>query len=303
MIAKPTLPLFALLTAFVVAFCTSEALAVCASCGVPTATYSAAYVAPVSYQVAYAPATYTTAYAPTYTTYSSGWYPGYWLGRVNRSIWGYPTTTYYAPTYTAAYAPSYSYASYAPACSSCSAGYAPACSTCSTCTASYVPACSTCGTCSTCGVSYAPVCDACAVSGSTCATCAAGSVTQATYTETVAAPASTTYGTTSTANTEPTPALSPNANVPPERTTREAEKPATADPPLQPEPKADADDASTTNIEAPQLFDPNDHTAQHHPAPVWTAVYHKTVGSEPKTQTVSFQQAEIDAEGWTSASE
>ena len=148
---------------------TSRAMAFCSSCNTPAAVgYSAGYAAPVAYQAAYAPApvayqaayapapvAYTTAYAPAYNT---GWYPGRFLGRVNRSIWGVPTTTYYAPTYTAAYAPTATYtaayaptytaayapsytAAYAPACSSCSAAavsyapsYAPACSTCSACT-------------------------------------------------------------------------------------------------------------------------------------------------------------------------
>ena len=307
MIARHRLHVLTLLAALAATGFAAEGSAYCSSCGVPAATYSAGYAAPVAYQAAYAPvayttayapATYTTAYAPAYTTYSSGWYPGYWLGRVNRAVWGYPTTTYYAPTYTAAYANTAYYApSYASTCSTCTASYAPACSTC---TASYAPACST---CSACSVSYAPdcstcsTCDACAATGSTCASCAAGTVTQATYTETVAAPATTTYGTQSTTSAELTPALSPNANVPTERTPQEVEKP------LQPEPKADATDESATNLQAPKLFDPSDRTAELHKAPVWTAVLHKLSGTEPTAQPVSWQQAERDAAGWTSASE
>lgn len=319
MIAKLTHRVFALFAAVAVVLFTADAMAQCASCG--TAAYSVGYAAPVAYQASYAPVAYTTAYAPTYTTayapaystYSSGWYPGYWLGRVNRSIWGYPTTTYYAPaytasyapTYTASYAPAYSTVSYAPACSSCAASYAPVCSTC---TAGYAPACST---CSTCGVSYAPACsscsacDSCASSVSTCASCASGTVSQAVYQEPAAAPAATTYSTqgTTTPSTERQPTLDPNQNVPAERTPREADKPLPAESPtLEPEPKADSD-GSATNLQAPQLFDPNDRTAQRHMAPVWTAVYHTTSGAEPAAQPVAWQQIQQDAEGWSSVAD
>ncbi|MEX2092495.1 MAG: hypothetical protein WD971_07445, partial [Pirellulales bacterium] len=68
-------------------------------------------------------------------------------------------------------------------------------------------------------------------------------------------------------------------------------------------PQADSTDDSATNLQAPKLFDPNDRTAARHVAPVWTAVYHKLSGAEPSVQPVSWQQAERDAEGWTSASE
>ncbi len=175
MTAQPKLRAFAitasmvlLANVFAMGF-TSRAAAFCSSCngGAAPVAYSAGYAAPVAYQAAYAPApvayqaayapapvVYTTAYAPANT----GWYPGRWLGRVNRSIWGVPNTTYYAPTYTAAYAPTYTAAyAAAPTCSSCSAAtvsYAPA-STCSTCSASYAPA-PACSTCSACSASYAP---------------------------------------------------------------------------------------------------------------------------------------------------
>jgi hypothetical protein len=57
-------------------------------------------------------------------------------------------------------------------------------------------------------------------------------------------------------------------------------------------------------MQAPQLFDPSDRTAARHAAPVWTAVYHKPSASDPPImQNVSRRQAELDAEGWTSASE
>lgn len=327
---------FTLLMTVVVVGFASSAMAFCSSCNAGAPAYSAGYAAPVAYQAAYAPAyaapayttayaptyntayapvAYTTAYAPAYTTYNSGWYPGRFLGRVNRSIWGQPTTTYYAPTYTAAYAPAYT-AGYAPtytagyattayyaapACSSCSAGYAPApaCSTCSACSASYAPACSSCSTCDACSGSVSVV-------EAPCSNCTASAVAPAAYTETVVAPpAASTYGTQSTPSTatqEPTPALPPDANVPGERTLREADKPAPADP-LELEPTAEPADDSATNLQAPKLFDPSDRTASRHPAPVWTAVYHKVSGTKAAAQPISWQQAERDAEGWSSAAE
>ena len=97
----------------------------------------------------------------------------------------------------------------------------------------------------------------------------------------------------------------PAENPPAERVYRESEKPLPAEPPtLQPEPQDEPTDENATNMQAPQLFDPNDRTAQRHAAPVWTAVYHKSAaGAQPIAQTVSWQQAELDAQGWTSASE
>jgi len=325
----------AFLVIVVVLGATSSALAFCSSCGVPAATYSAGYAAPVAYSAGYVPATYTTAYAPAYTTayapayttayapayttayapaYDSGWYPGRFVGRVNRAIWGYPTTTYYAPTYTAAYAPTYTAAyattayyaapacstcaaSYAqPACSACSAGYAPApCSTCSACSASYAPACSTCGTC-----------DACTAAAPACPNCTASTVAPATYTEAVAPPPVTTYGTTSTSaapTNEPQPTIDPNLNLPAERSELKTQKPEVPEAATQPEPQPGPADDSATNLQAPKLFDPNDRTAQRHMAPVWTAEYHKVGGARPTAQPISLQQVERDAEGWTSASE
>ncbi len=77
------------------------------------------------------------------------------------------------------------------------------------------------------------------------------------------------------------PTIDPSQNVPVERTTpREADKPVPAESPsiASPSPAADSD-GSATNLQAPQLFDPNDRTAQRHMAPVWTAVYHTTSGA------------------------
>jgi hypothetical protein len=315
---------------------TAQAQAFCSSCNSAAPAYSVGYAAPAMYTAAYAPA-YTTAYAPAYTTaYNGGWYPGQFLGRVNRAVWGYPTTTYYAPVaYTAAYAPAYTAAYAAPGCSNCSAGYAaPACSTCS---ASYAPACSTCTAsyapaCSTCGVSYAPGCSTCsacssgtvsesyAVAAPGCSTCAAGTVEQASYTETVVSPppAPSTYGTSTTPappTNEPQPEIDPSLNLPAERSQLETQKPEVTEPATQPAPQpgpASTTEESATNLQAPQLFDPNDRTAARHAAPVWTAVYHRVGNADRAIQpvsrstglpeNVSLEQVERDAAGWTSAS-
>jgi hypothetical protein len=178
-----------LLAVLLVCGASATAMAQCATCGAQAVAYQ-----PATYQAAYAPVAYQAAYAPvTYTTAYSGWYPGYWLGRANRTVWGVPTysvgyapaTTYaasYAPAYTVGYAPvsscptcstcSTCSASYAPTCSTCSASYAP---TCSTCTANYAPTCSTCGTVSE--VVLRPVCDSCSGSStcSSCQSCSGGS--------------------------------------------------------------------------------------------------------------------------------
>ena len=49
-------------------------------------------------------------------------------------------------------------------------------------------------------------------------------------------------------------------------------------------------------LEAPQLFNPSDRTAQHTAAPVWNAIYHKSASGEGQ------QQLDADATGWTSVS-
>jgi hypothetical protein len=97
--------------------------------------------------------------------------------------------------------------------------------------------------------------------------------------------------------------LAPTESPPAQRQYQESEKPLPAEPPtLEPQPQDDTADDSA--MQAPQLFDPNDRTAERHAAPIWTAVYHKpAVGIQPTVQNISWQQAELDAEGWTSASE
>lgn len=328
MIAKHKHVLFALAALVIVAGTALDASAYCASCGVPAASYS--YAAPATYTAAYAPA-YTTAYAPTYSTayyaptYSSGWYPGYYMDRM-RANWGarraytaaYPVTYSAGYASTAYYAPSVSYASYTPGCSSCgtTAYYAPACSSCSTCAGGCASPCSS---CSACTASYVPACTGCATGCSDCGV-ATTVVTQASYVEpaapcancaatttavTTPAPATTTYETPSS---QPQPTLAPSENPAAVRG-QESQKPvvepapAQETTPIEPVPQSDSSEESAT-FEAPMLLNPNDRTAERHKAPVWTAVYHKQVEHETKpVQTVSHRQAEMDADGWVSASE
>jgi len=69
---------------------------------------------------------------------------------------------------------------------------------------------------------------------------------------------------------------------------------------MEPTPAAEGSDPNNENsagyMEAPQLFNPSDRTAQHLAAPVWNAVYHKTASADAQ------QQLEADAAGWTSVS-
>ena len=58
MIAKHTLRVFALSVAMVVAASAADAIAQCATCGVPAASYQPVAYQPVAYQAAYAPVTY-----------------------------------------------------------------------------------------------------------------------------------------------------------------------------------------------------------------------------------------------------
>jgi hypothetical protein len=303
MIAKHKQWMFALVALAAVAALASNASAQCATCGVP----AVASYAPATYSVGYAPVAYTTAYAPATT----GWYPGYYMDRIRANWWSRraATTAYYPTTYAVGYAPTAAYASYAPAVSY--ASYAPAVSGCSTCTVGYAPACST---CSACTVSYAPACPGCAVG---CADCApATMVTQASYVEPAGCPTCAGGSTTSTPTysmpsqtATPQPQIAPSESVPSERTYQETQRPIEPEPATQPEPAMQPEPAGdvseeSAKFEAPQLFNPSDRTAELHQAPVRTAVYHKPLGSAPsKVQTVSHRQAELDADGWVSASQ
>ena len=68
-----------------------------------------------------------------------------------------------------------------------------------------------------------------------------------------------------------------------------------------PIPQSDAAADPSATLEAPRLFNPNDRTAAHHEAPIWTAVYHKPVeNTTHKAQSVS-QQTSDEGDGWVSA--
>ncbi len=259
-----------------VAFAGAQALAQCSTCG-ETVAYQ-----PVTYQT-YSPVTYTT-----YKPYNS-WYPGYWIGRVNNYVWGRPwfpsyhawyRKSYevgYAPTTTSYYQPATSCCSPAPTCSSCTSNYAPSCSTCSTVSQ----------------VVMRPICSSGCDSYSSCSSCSTG-VSQATYTT----PGCDSCGVTQAAPQATTqqPTLSPSETPPAERTFRQ--KP-TDD--VTPTPEPAEDDNSASYFEAPQLFNPQDRTAQRSAAPVWNAVYHKTVASQVSAEPASFQQ--FDSSVWGSVSQ
>jgi hypothetical protein len=102
------------------------------------------------------------------------------------------------------------------------------------------------------------------------------------------------------------PELAPNESPPAERTFRKEETPdVTPDPYAVPDDESDLQDSgSATYFEAPQLFNPSDRSAARPATPVWQAVYHKPVDERTvATQPVTWQQAQQDAAGWTSASE
>lgn len=92
------------------------------------------------------------------------------------------------------------------------------------------------------------------------------------------------------------PGLGPNDNPAPERTY--LQEPANGS--MEPTPAAENSEESGENsanyLDAPELFNPSDRTAEHVAAPVWNAVYHKPASGDPQ------QQLEADAAGWTSAS-
>jgi hypothetical protein len=306
-----------------VAAVAADANACCgASYSAGYAPYTAGYMPYTSY---YSPA-YSSYYAPSYTTnYAGGWYPGYWADRIRTRLWGSPAT------YVAAYPATYgTYAtSYAPACSSCTAGYA----------ASYAPACSSCSPCSSCcTASYAPSCDTCSsYSGgssyggamqagygqSSCPNCSAqstGMMQQQPQPNTVIAPPGTTVIQQNgvPAATEPAPSLGQGQGQPqstysqrpadgtnsvlqPQPQQQQQQQPQQ---PSSTHPEYDVKKDSSTYLEAPKLFNPNDRTAQRSIAPVHTAVYNKPAGSRPISTAparITAEQAQRDAAGWTSA--
>jgi hypothetical protein len=83
--------------------------------------------------------------------------------------------------------------------------------------------------------------------------------------------------------------------------------PTPTDPvPTPPAPTGDnvnGTEGSSTYLEAPQLFNPRDRAAQYNAAPVRSAVLYRPASqSSPTATPISWQQAEQDAAGWSSAS-
>jgi len=90
--------------------------------------------------------------------------------------------------------------------------------------------------------------------------------------------------------------ISPNENVPSERSTLKEPANGSIEPTPATEINGESDENSANYMEAPQLFNPSDRTAGRATAPVWNAVYYKSASAD------SQQQLEADAAGWTSAS-
>ena len=257
-----------------------------------------------------------TAYQPVTTVQptvsyveSNSWYLGKWFDEMRWRRAGYAaapavykpvvtntTTTAYRPVLTGTTSTAY-YSAYAPlssGCSSCtvarpvtiSAYYAPlGCSTCSTC--SPCSSCSTCDSCSSCSTGGF-------VTSSGCSSCAAGSA-EPSY----ASPAPS----TSVGPQTPQPSLKPVEPAPANSTFAPESEESGVSPsePVLPGP-GESDDANDTStyLEAPQLFNPQDVSASYRgpSTEVWTAVYRK-----PVTTPISHSkptQAEQDASGWYS---
>jgi hypothetical protein len=333
---------FVVLAVVAMLFAATEVNAACCGGGggyATTAFYPQAYSS--NYAGSYSAYYPTTAYQTT--GWYPGYYwdrvrTRLW-GSPRTYVAAYPSTAYvasYAPTYTASYAPIYS-ASYAPMHS---AGYATsyaAPSTCSTCTAGYAPSCSTC----TQQVTMRPVCDTCTTCStcdpcSGCSTCSSG-VVQTSYQQSTGC--STCNGTVQQQSTVVTqqqpqpdpvppqtfnsgsdststdynaaPNIDPNASVPIQREEQrpvtngstEGAQPAPGDDSTEHDPYHTGDSESSTFLQPPKLFDPNDRTAKRSIAPVTTALYQKQVSyRNVSIGPVTAQQVQQDAVGWTSAS-
>jgi len=289
------------------------------------AQYSTCSTPTVAYQPVIAQPVATTQYQ---VAQYAGWYPGKLLDRWrlrNYGLGNYGMAAPVAPTYTpytASYAPyTASYPTYTAGYTPYVTAYAPlrrtvvarpiiqtsyyAASPCSSCVQTVArpvvlsPVVH--AGCSTCAV---PNCGGC----SACSTIPMG-VSQATFNQ----PAGCSGCATSPAipSYSPAPSLAPSS---PSRTVG----PPTPQPQLSPsepaparsnypDPSPQKDLDTSTSFESPQLFDPNDRTAQRLSSDgptvgVWNAVYHKsTAGQIKQTRGKPARtQAEIDAEGWQS---
>jgi hypothetical protein len=264
-----------------------------------------------------------TAFSPVVVQQSQpGWYPGFFLDRIRTRLWGAPNTfvavqptTFVAarPVFATSYVANFAPVSSCSGCSSFTASYSP-CSTCAPVqqvTMQPVCGCDPCSTCSSCptsqtfGVSQASYQEP---SGCNCAT---NGTTIVVPNGTVVTPgsqqSSMSTGQPQIPANEPTPAERSMQKVPANGSGQEVETPPAGD--------ATGDGSngdqtsegseSATFFQAPKLFDPNDRTAQRRIAPVRTALYEKPAGYQPvsaKRATITSQQAERDAAGWTSAS-
>jgi len=272
---KPKVMKNALLT---IAFASAVLAATCLSSGEANAQCATC----VTPQVAYTPV--------SYNSYYDGWYPGKYLGRATRRVFGVAPAPAYSAGYAAAYPTTYAAAyptTYA-------ASYAPTYAT------SYAPGCSTCGT-SPCGcqqTTFRPVimqpvaeCNTCCYAPATCSTCSG--VTQAAYDAPAASCPTCNSAPASTHSSPQQPSLPSSPAPAPQQTFRETDK-------LNPTPANESSfDEQNADWEAPQLLDPNDRLTKRPTAPVWTAVYKKQSNITPvKASTPTAKPKKTI--GWTS---
>lgn len=280
----------------------------------------------VSETVAYQPVAYT-AYQPVAATGTqSRWYPGRLFDRLRLQRWGFADSASVAPVYTTAYSPNYYTASYRAAYRPYVTAYVPLVrttvarpvfqtsfspvigspySTYAT-TTLYRPA----------TVTLRPIATSCCADGGY-----ASGVGQAVYAQPASGDSSCAStssgpiysGSSSAGPATPQPQLAPSQPTPAESTFR-ANRPATPTESSKvetgngsgndrvypsPKPEAEASDSSTS-LEPPQLYNPDDRTTNRPSVEVWTAVYHKPVISTAISNRLPKQrtQAEIDADGW-----
>jgi hypothetical protein len=275
-------PVVALIVLAVLGFSVGDADAQC--CGSQSVAY-----APAAYQT-YSPVTYQTYQPVAYQPASTGWYPGRFLDQMRMNFWGTPTTytNNYAPTYTVGYGSTYYAArpvmatSYAPVSSGCCGASQPVVMR------PVTPCCDSCG--STSAVyNAAPAC-------STCTASYDAPVTSGQY------------------NDQSRPELAPQENPSEQRTFERPSGTPEATPEVTPEAdpnrtensvlESEPDEGSSTYLQPPQLFQPEDRTTQlENKTPVWTAVYHRPAsGGVTFGDQAPMSRAELHAVGWTSVS-
>jgi hypothetical protein len=252
----------------------------------------------------YQPTT-VTAYSPVVVqAYQPGWYPGFFLDRIRMRLWGapntyvaaYPTTFAAArPVHTVSYATSFAPVSACASCSSVQQVTMRPVVACDPCTA--------CSPCSSCGVIQTSH-----VEPNGCS-CGSSDFSGSTGTS-IDVPSGTVVVPDSQQTVPSTgrPEIPEYEPTPEERT---SQRPANGSEPgsqngneIDPVP-ANTDTDNATYLEPPKLFDPKDRTAARPVAPVRRALYEQPIGYQhvsARRITITADQAQRDAAGWTSAS-